>query len=139
MPLYSYECKEHGEFEVVSYISEYEYKRPCPKCNKLCSNVIAFGHGGIIRNDGTWLRDVSKILPEVEGERPFETIQDYKDYLKVHPNCVPSDWHPSLPSSVGDIPKPPTQEERKKKLKKAAMEHLVKDQMITVNSRTSVA
>lgn len=39
MPLYSYLCQEHGEFEKIKKISERE-KAECPVCNEECHQTI---------------------------------------------------------------------------------------------------
>ena len=44
MPLYEYECPEHGRFEKLKPIEE-RYDQPCPECGKVCSLLIS---GGLI-------------------------------------------------------------------------------------------
>lgn len=40
MPIYSYECKQHGDFEKMQKISERE-SAPCPVCNEVCEKLIS--------------------------------------------------------------------------------------------------
>lgn len=39
MPIYSYECKKHGEFEVVQSMSKATDEYKCPECDKVSKRV----------------------------------------------------------------------------------------------------
>lgn len=39
MPIYSYACPSHGDFEKMQKISERE-KAPCPECGEECKQQI---------------------------------------------------------------------------------------------------
>lgn len=39
MPIYSYTCKAHGDFEKMQKISARE-TAPCPTCHEVCSQQI---------------------------------------------------------------------------------------------------
>ena len=136
MPLYTYECKEHGEFDRVMFMSELVPELPCPECGNPSRRVIVLGHGGVQRKDPEWLRGVSEMF-EMDGHRPLETIEDYRNFLKENPNIKPKESHPSLPSSVGDIHRPLDKQTRIRRRNKKAMELIRKDEAITVTTRTS--
>lgn len=136
MPLYEYECAEHGRFNAVSSIAQFKRKMPCPTCGRKSRNVITIGHGGIFRNNAEWVRGVSKVF-EMDGHKPFETVQDYHQFLKDNPKIKPKESHPALPSSIGDCPRVPDKATRWRTMKKQAMEYLRKSEAITFNSGTS--
>lgn len=39
MPIYSYACKEHGDFEKMQKISAREFA-PCPQCQEVCKQQL---------------------------------------------------------------------------------------------------
>ena len=41
MPIYEYRCKEHGDFEEFSRMSDYDKKRKCPKCGVIATKLIS--------------------------------------------------------------------------------------------------
>ena len=136
MPSYTYECSNHGTFDEIMTISEFKRNMPCPSCGKEARNIIVLGHGGVWRNDSEWVRGVSKVF-EVDGHKPFETVQDYHQFLKDNPSIKPKESHPALPSSIGDCPRKPDKATRWRTMKKQAMEYLRKSEALTVNSGTS--
>lgn len=134
--LYTYECRTHGTFDEVLSVHEFKRHMPCPECGKRSRNVITIGHGGIWRNDSSWVRDASKVF-EFDGNRPMETVSDLKSFLQSHPNIKPKESHPALPSSIGDCHRPPDEATRRKAIKRKAMEYLRSREALTVTSGTS--
>lgn len=105
MPLFTYECKKHGEFEAVLRVSECDNPVNCPICNKKAKKIISLGHGGIWRKSDSvpWVRSVAKVLTDNERPNPnINTVDDLKQYYKEHPNIRPKESHPAFPSSYGD-------------------------------------
>jgi putative FmdB family regulatory protein len=41
MPLYEYECSDHGVFEQLASMAERQAAQPCPCCERPASRVIA--------------------------------------------------------------------------------------------------
>lgn len=39
MPVYQYECEEHGQFEKIRKISERK-EAPCPECEVICEQQL---------------------------------------------------------------------------------------------------
>jgi putative FmdB family regulatory protein len=137
MPIYTYECPEHGEFDEIMCIAELTEMHPCPVCNGNSKKVIVNGHGGIQRNDTTWVREATKMF-DMDGHRPMNTIDDLRKFYQENPTIRPQESHPALPSSLGDYSRPPDEVEVKRQRKKQAMEWLRKDESLTVNSQTRV-
>ena len=105
MPLYDFECKCGARFESVLAISDCEQDMPCPECGKPAKKIVALGHGGILRTGDSlpWIRDTAKVLTDDDNPNPnINTVQDLRQYYRDHPNIVPYDSHPALPSSLGD-------------------------------------
>ena len=40
MPLYDYNCREHGLFHELTAIDEHDLPKACPQCHSLCARVI---------------------------------------------------------------------------------------------------
>lgn len=40
MPMFDYQCKEHGVFEKMKKIAERE-TAPCPECGETCPQIIS--------------------------------------------------------------------------------------------------
>jgi len=137
MPLYTYTCPNHGEFDRIYTVSEMPESVPCPTCNSTSKKIITLGHGGIWRKDTAWIRDEVSPMFEMDGERPMETVEDYRDFLQRNPTIKPKESHPALPSSAGDCPRPKDEATRLKDMSKQAMEYVRKDNTLIVNSRTS--
>uniref|UniRef100_A0A6M3IFI0 Putative regulatory protein FmdB zinc ribbon domain-containing protein n=1 Tax=viral metagenome TaxID=1070528 RepID=A0A6M3IFI0_9ZZZZ len=136
MPTYTYECPEHGQFDALMPIRQMRTTMPCPECGYISKNIITLGKGGIRRNDSSWIRETSKQF-EMDGHRPMHTIEDLRQFYKENPTIKRGDSHPALPSSVGDIQRPVSKQERFAKMKKQAMEFIRRDNTLTVNSRKS--
>jgi len=106
MPLYDYACYGcDNEFDEVRYVKDADKTSQCPKCGSMAGRIITLGHGGIQRTGDAlpWVKDVASVL--TDGDEPnknIETIQDLRRYYQSHPNVVPAESHPSLPSSLGD-------------------------------------
>lgn len=41
MPLYEYECREHGVFELVRPMAESRLGAPCPRCGLLSARILS--------------------------------------------------------------------------------------------------
>jgi putative FmdB family regulatory protein len=41
MPLYEYDCPQHGVFEAMRGLSEYSEPAPCPECSVRASRVLS--------------------------------------------------------------------------------------------------
>ena len=136
MPLYTYACPNHGDFDSVFPISDMPQEISCPLCGSQSKRIIVLGHGGIFRNDALWVRDASKVF-EFDGNKPMETVSDLKAFFQKHPNIKPKESHPAFASSIGDCPRPRDEATRKKAIRKKAIEYLRKSEALTVNSRTS--
>lgn len=132
MPIYTYECPSHGEFDAIMQISEMAPTFLCPQCKHHAKKIISNGKGGVRRSDSEWIRGVGQFM-----ERPINTIQELRKFYKENPNIRPYESHPGLPSSLGDIKKVPTREENFKVMQKEARELIWKRRAITINSRKS--
>lgn len=59
MPIYSYKCEEHGEFDKLVSSSQAETDQECPVCMKECHRVFsAYGTGFQLKGD--WFRTSGK-------------------------------------------------------------------------------
>ena len=137
MPLYTYSCPKHGDFDNIYSVAKMPETAPCPACGRVSKKIISLGHGGIRRNDSKWIRDEVSPMFEMDGEPPMKTVEDYRNFLQRNPKIKPKESHPALPSSIGDCPRLPDEATRFKKMKKKAEEYVRKDNTLIVNSRTS--
>ena len=67
MPLYDYQCPEHGQFDVLLKISELRPTFKCPKCGRKSKRIVVSGHGGVhcdSINDVSWLPSAVQNLPD---------------------------------------------------------------------------
>lgn len=82
MPLYEYECVEHGRFTEFAGLSDYQLPQPCPKegCGRRGTRVISRLQRPIVYADGGPRERARKIkekgLVELGNERP-ETVARY--------------------------------------------------------------
>ena len=84
MPLFTYSCPKHGEFDEVLKVAEMTPTRKCPKCGKLSKKVIVLGHGGVFPDEQpSWLASACQTLL-TEDDPPLKTRGEYKAYLKKH-------------------------------------------------------
>jgi putative FmdB family regulatory protein len=44
VPVYEYECNEHGLFETLRPLSEYDQPSPCPSCDNASLRVLSVPH-----------------------------------------------------------------------------------------------
>ena len=58
MPLYEYECPEHGKFEKLKRLPD-DYMETCPKCGKLCRKLMSVFSSRI-----DWNSVLKKMIPE---------------------------------------------------------------------------
>jgi putative FmdB family regulatory protein len=141
MPLYTYECNCGKEFDRVLPISDCDKPQGCPNCDGRGHRIITLGHGGIFRTGDSipWVRSMSEILTDGDGPNPnMETIQDMRQFYRDHPNIIPADSHPSLPSSMGDeLYKKPDLKAEKAARSKKAKEKLRELRAISVAGRAS--
>lgn len=89
MPLYTYECPDHGQFDAFYRLAERADIAGCPKCGQASRRIIALGHGGIFREEPTWLDDSVRGALQDPSEKPIETRSELKKWLKDHPNVAP--------------------------------------------------
>ena len=92
MPLHSYECTSCSHnFDAFVPLKELkEASIKCPKCSRPGKRIISLGHGGIFRDEPTWLNDeVRGALLDPSDKRPLETRTDYKKFLKENPHIIP--------------------------------------------------
>lgn len=101
--IYTYQCPEHGEFDIMLTLANMKFSYACPKCKKDSPKIIV--GGSIQKEDPEWIRDLNPIIND-EGGKPLRTIKDLRQFYKDHPNIVPLESHPSLPSSFGDVKRP---------------------------------
>lgn len=81
MPTYDFECKCGQVTSKVFKISEVERFIKC-KCGKKAKRIISTGF--VLRDAGiSWLPSASKVFQR-PGERPVQTRQEMKQYLKSH-------------------------------------------------------
>jgi putative FmdB family regulatory protein len=59
MPIYSYECQEHGEFEKLITLSESDKDQECPMCKEHCHRVFSASGGGF-QLKGDWFKTSGK-------------------------------------------------------------------------------
>lgn len=103
MPLYDYKCPNitcgdiRGKHQFERFLSVADCDKPqkCPRCGLKATKIIVLGHGGIQREDPSWIKGVGQSL-----ETPMETIGDLRKYYNEHPNIRPVESHPALPSSL---------------------------------------
>ncbi len=136
MPIYDFECPECKQsFEHFLPMAECDNAQRCPVCGHEARKVIVLGHGGVLRQDSAWVRDVASILSDDE-RRPLriETVAELRDYYAKNPNIRPRESHPGLPSSLGDVRKPETSEDRHTRLKKRALERVNDMRSISINT-----
>ena len=127
MPLYTYECPKHGDFDILLSLTEMVEKSSCPDCNTISKKVIVNGHGGFFSTESNWPKEVGKTL-----EAPIETVQDLKKFYENNPNIKPKESHPSIPSTVGDIKRPLCEAEAKRTRHDRAMQALQKHNRIEI-------
>ena len=127
MPLYTYECPNHGDFDIALSLNEMAEEVSCPDCSIISKKVIVSGHGGFFSTDSNWPKEVGKTL-----EAPIETVQDLKKFYAKHPNIKPKESHPSIPSTVGDIKRPLCEAEAKRTRHDRAMQALQKHNRIEI-------
>jgi len=133
MPLYTYSCKNHGEFDCISTIEAMTEKMVCPTCHKLSPKVIVLGHGGVQRKDPEWVRSLNGVVVD-EGNRPVNTIEDLRRFYRENPNVRPKDSHPAFKTSDVDAPVSRTSDRTKKHTRrKKAAEVLRKHRSISIN------
>jgi putative FmdB family regulatory protein len=91
MPLYDFKCQKcENQFELFMSINHPRTAVCCPECGGWAKRVIVAGHGGIQRDEPTWLNDqVRGCLQDDDDiadgmEKPIETRTEYKRYLKEH-------------------------------------------------------
>src|SRR5215468_7414537 len=51
MPIYEYECEEHGKFEVLEYRPPGVELKPCPKCDIPAPRILSLS---VMRPDTYW-------------------------------------------------------------------------------------
>ena len=83
LKIFDFECYQCGH--VHEEIVEADTKNlPCPKCNSLSRKIITFGHGGLQTDTNTtWLPSACITLLR-PGEKPLQTRDEYKRYLKAN-------------------------------------------------------
>jgi putative FmdB family regulatory protein len=121
--IYTYQCPEHGEFDIMMSLRDMRVSYKCPKCGHKSPKVIALG-GGIQKEDPEWIRELNPIINE--GGKPLRTIKDLRQFYETHPNVRPLESHPALPSDLGDFKKPDKVaeiRERKKRAERVLREH----------------
>ena len=116
--IYTYECPKHGEFDIIASLREMQQTYDCPRCKHVSPKVIVLGSGGIQREDPTWIRGLNPIIND-EGGKPLRTIKDLRHFYATHPDIVPQESHPAIPSNIGDIHRIDKKNINKKRLKKA--------------------
>ncbi|MBW2149201.1 MAG: zinc ribbon domain-containing protein [Deltaproteobacteria bacterium] len=79
--LYTYECKEHGEIDLILPLSEWDKEQGCPECNQPMKKIITLGHGGIQSENPVWLPSAVKVL-QADHEPPITNRTEYNAYLK---------------------------------------------------------
>lgn len=82
MPVYVYECPNHGQFEKIMHIDELVQKLDCPVCGGQSGKIPApFATHCDSAEDVKWLNSACKtLLPD--DHKPLETRGEYKQYLK---------------------------------------------------------
>ncbi len=128
MPLYTYECPNHGDFDILLSIKGMVKKIPCPDCNTISKQVIVNGGGGFFSTESNWPKEVGKTLEEPS----IETVQDLKKFYENNPNIKPKESHPSIPSTIGDIKRPACEKEAKRTRHDRAMQALQKHNRIEI-------
>lgn len=82
--LYTYECPDHGEFDVRLKLDKMTRTRKCPECSRISKKVIVSSHGGLECDDEpSWLASACQTLLRPE-DPPLRTRGEYKAYLKEH-------------------------------------------------------
>ena len=82
--LYTYECPNHGEFDVILKVNKMTKTRKCPECGKRSKKVLVPGSGGVFLDDQpSWLASACETLLRPE-DPPLRTRGEYKAYLKKH-------------------------------------------------------
>ena len=80
--LYTYECPDHGEFDVILKLAEMTPTYKCPECRKKGKRVLVPGSGGVFLDEQpSWLASACETLLRPE-DKPLTTRGEYKKYLK---------------------------------------------------------
>lgn len=123
--VYTYECPEHGNFDIIMSLKDMKADYKCPECGHKSPKVIVLGSGGIQREDPEWIRELDPIIND-DGSKPLRTIKDLRQFYETHPNVRPLESHPAIPSCLGDFKRPDRaaeMQERKKRAEKVLREH----------------
>lgn len=81
LKIFDFECYQCGHIHEEIVDNEIQ-NLPCPKCNGLSRKIITVGHGGLQTDTNcTWLESACMTLLK-PGEKPLETRDEYKRYLK---------------------------------------------------------
>lgn len=139
MPIYDFECPDcQQQFEQFLTIAESARrgdKFPCPVCGHDAKKIIVLGHGGVLRQDSTWVRGVASMLSDDERRPlPINTVAELRDYYAKNPNIRPRESHPAFASSLGDVQRPMGEQERKDSAKKLARQRISEMRAITINT-----
>lgn len=135
MPLYTFNCPQHGEFDRLYRMEDKPEAMACPSCGAPSRSIITLGHGGPRRNDSGWLKEVNAFF-RPDGIQ-FESVPQYRDYLTQRSDLSPKEGHPAIPSSIGDrVKKPPSWKELETKRRKMAHDRLRDMRRLTVNTRS---
>jgi len=59
MPIYTYSCQKHGDFEKLIRMQESDSEQSCPKCNTQCERIFAASGGGF-QLKGDWFKTSGK-------------------------------------------------------------------------------
>jgi len=65
--IYTYKCKEHGEFEASMSIKEHTKTQLCPTCRKLCTQVIVHSPN-ITFKGGDWASKKPAVVDPVNRD-----------------------------------------------------------------------
>lgn len=97
MPLYTYHCPQHGDFDIFLKLSQIDRSQWCPECGLFSKKIIVHGHGGIQTDENVpWLDDgVRETLQDSDNiragvEKPIETRKEWKEHLEKN-NIVPAE------------------------------------------------
>jgi len=81
MPLYEWECDQHGRFEAFFKLADKPATAMCPKCAAESRQI--FTVGGVQGDElPSWFNAEARGCLQNSGEKPIESRTEYRNYLE---------------------------------------------------------
>ena len=75
MPTYTYTCKQHGTFDLVTRMSEHRHEQACPNCGELSEQCIDVVPSVVFKGKG-WTRPAPFIPEKIRNMSEAELDSD---------------------------------------------------------------